>query len=98
MPKSTMPKSTMATLPIKRALLKTRRITHKVRTAKGNVFDARKMARVISKATAAIKTVQSFTDPTKKYYVTATACSCPDFQFRRKARGQKCKHMRKMFP
>jgi len=95
-----MPKSNMASLPIvtKASQFKTRRIAQKIRASKVNVLDARKMARVLAKATATTKTVQSFTDPTKKYYVTATACSCPDFRFRRKARGQKCKHMRKLFP
>ena len=95
-----MPKSNMVSLPIvtKASQFKTRRIAQKIRASKVSVLDVRKMARVLAKATATIKTVQSFTDPTKKYYVTATACSCPDFRFRRKARGQKCKHMRKMFP
>ena len=38
--------------------------------------------------------VKSFTDPVKIYEVTATSCTCPDFLYRRKSRGEKCKHMK----
>lgn len=36
----------------------------------------------------------SFTDATKTYTVSAHSCTCPDYKFRRRARGESCKHMR----
>lgn len=49
-----------------------------------------------SKAVAKPKSVQmtSFTNATKTYTVTARSCTCPDYKFRRRARGESCKHMR----
>lgn len=40
--------------------------------------------------------MKSFSDPTKTYWVTTTSCTCPDYKFRRRAKGQSCKHMRKL--
>ncbi len=31
------------------------------------------------------------------YDVTSSSCNCPDFVFRRAARGEQCKHMEKYF-
>ena len=65
----------------------------------------RELVRQVKKAKAAKKAknanvqaksvnMTSFTDATKTYTVTAHSCTCPDFKFRRKARGESCKHMR----
>ena len=52
------------------------------------------------KAKQALKCIpvamKSFSDPTKTYWVTTTSCTCPDYKFRRRAKGQSCKHMRKI--
>ena len=49
-----------------------------------------------AKAVAKPKSVKmaSFTDATKTYTVSAHSCTCPDYKFRRRARGELCKHMR----
>lgn len=58
----------------------------------------RKWLRRVKKAEAVAKTkyvkMTSFTDATKTYTVSAHSCTCPDYKFRRRARGESCKHMR----
>lgn len=45
-------------------------------------------------------TVQSKSNPTKKYIVDTLSltCSCPDFQYRRQRRGEWCKHLKEEIP
>ena len=31
--------------------------------------------------------------PPARYYTSTLACSCPDYTYRRKQKGQNCKHM-----
>ena len=39
--------------------------------------------------------MRSFSNPEKTYTVTSESCTCPDFRFRRRMRGELCKHIRK---
>ena len=52
----------------------------------------RKLKRKIAKN----RTMVSFTNPEKHYTVSLTSCTCPDYKFRRRSRGDICKHMKKM--
>ena len=38
--------------------------------------------------------MKSFSNPGKTYIVSNKLCTCPDFKYRRRARGESCKHMR----
>ena len=84
-----MPKAKTRTVDERFKRIKARKSMHNL---------VRKWLRRAKKAKAVAKQkpvkMTSFTDATKTYTVSAHSCTCPDYKFRRSARGELCKHMR----
>jgi predicted nucleic acid-binding Zn finger protein len=85
MPKSNMPKSIdvrqdMSKLG-KRTCKQASQVLGRSRTMQSKYMEQMKVR------------MQSFTSD-KTYIVTVKSCTCPDYKFRRRARGESCKHMR----
>ena len=64
---------------------------------------AKRVARAMKAKRAWIKAkcvekrkMASFSKPGLSYTVTKHSCTCPDFKFRRRPKGQACKHMKKL--
>jgi len=57
---------------------------------------ASKAARKAARKARTEKKIHSFTNPKKSYIVTTNSCTCNDYYFRRKSRGETCKHMREL--
>ena len=55
-----------------------------------------KAARKAARKARTEKKIHSFTNPKKSYIVTTNSCTCNDYYFRRRSRGETCKHMREL--
>jgi predicted nucleic acid-binding Zn finger protein len=84
-----MPKAKTRTVDDRFKRIKARKSMHNL---------VRKLLRLVKKTKASPKAksvkMTSFTDATKIYTVSTHSCTCPDYKFRRQARGESCKHMR----
>lgn len=77
----------------------TKRVTDHAKNVKKRVGRVLKQSKKALRAKVAKRrTMTSFSQPgAKSYSVTQYSCTCPDYMFRRRKKGERCKHMEALF-